>query len=397
MSKNQLILYTLAGLNFTHIVDVMIMMPLGDIFMRLFDIGPTEFSFLLSSYAIAAFISSLIGAVYLDRFDRRKALVFLYCGFVLATVACGFTNSFMGLLSFRFLTGFFGGTVGALVLSIVSDRYKFKERGKALGVLMAAFSAASALGVPFGLFLTDQFSWRWPFFFLGIIGAILALIMIFNFPKMSDHLQGEQPDRSLKGVTRAISTDFNQINALILGFVLVFGHYVIIPFITPYMTRNVGFLQSEITYIYLLGGILTVFSSPYIGKMTDRYGAMKIFSILVVLSFIPVVWLTNLGPSSLAMGLTVTSLFFVLGSGRMISPQTMITAAVGPANRASFMSVKSAMQQMAIALAALLGGVIVSLDADEKLTNYWIIGIISIVVCLWAVAIAKKLKVAEGN
>jgi len=395
--RDRLILWALAGINFTHIMDVMIMMPLGDIFMQEFQIGPDQFSLLLSSYAIGAFISSVVGLFILDRFDRKPALLLLYAGFALGTLGCGFAPNYALLLTIRFITGFFGGMIGALVLSIVSDRFPFERRGKAMGVLMSAFSAAAALGVPFGLFLADLFSWHAPFLFLGAAGILWWFFIRWSIPTMAVHLVDGIPPFSMKKVVREITSDNNQLRALLLGFILIFGHYVIIPFITPYMVRNVGFTQSQVTYIYLLGGLLTVFSSPFIGRLTDRLGALRVFTLTLFLSFIPVLTMTNLPPVPVALALAVTSAFFVLGSGRMIAPQAMITAAVGPSNRGSFMSAKSALQQLAIALAAFSSGQIVTEGDNGLLIHYSWVGYLSVGLCLVALYLARQLKVAEGN
>jgi predicted MFS family arabinose efflux permease len=287
--------------------------------------------------------------------------------------------------------------IGALVLSIISDRFPFERRGKAMGFLMAAFSAAAALGVPFGLLLADLYSWQAPFIFLGLAGMGIWFFLQWAIPDMRGHMLTGLAPFSVKKVVRDIATDNNQLRGLLLGFILIFGHYVIIPFITPYMVRNVGFTQTEVTYIYLLGGVLTVFSSPIVGRLTDRLGALRVFTITLFLSFIPVIVMTNLPPVPIFLALAVTSAFFVLGSGRMIAPQAMITAAVGPANRGSFMSTKSALQQLAIALAAFLSGQIVVEGEGGRLLHYEWVGYLSVVVCLVALYLARRLKVAAGN
>ena len=393
----RIVILTLASINFTHIMDAMIMMPLGDIFMTLFEIGPQQFSLLVSSYAVGAFISSILAVFYLDIFDRRRALIFLYTGFAAGTFLCGFAPSYGYLMIIRFATGLFGGVIGAMALSIVSDVFKFERRGKAMGYLMAGFSAAAALGVPVGLFLADQFSWRMPFFTVGGLGFILLMLIIWKFPSLRGHLEEVEKVRSFRNVFGAIFLDRNQVNALVLGAVLVLGHFLIIPFIAPYMTRNVGFTQSEITYIYLLGGLATVFTSPLFGRFTDRFGVMPVFVSLMVFSFIPVVWITNMPPSAVAVALIATTLFFVSGSGRMIPPQTLITAAATTRTRGSFMAVKSALQQLAIALASALSGFIVVMGEGGTLHNYNYVGYLSIAICIIALSIAPRIRVAHGN
>ena len=397
MESRKLSLYLLAFMNFTHIVDVMILMPLGDLFMDIYNIGPSQFALLVSSYAIGAFLSSLAGIFFLDIFDRKKALLFIYSGFIIGTCFCGLTNSYVSLLVVRFCTGLFGGMTGALVLSVVSDLYKFEERGKAMGIVMAAFSAAAALGVPIGLSLATTFSWRIPFFAIAGIGLIILSMIYLYFPSMTGHLKSVEKNRSFVNVLGPIWKDDNQVNALVLGLVLVLGHFIIIPFITPYMTRNVGFEQNQIAFIYLAGGVMTVFTAPLFGYLTDKIGALKLFTILMLISFIPILVLTNLGPQPIYLALIVTTSFFILGSGRFIPPNTMITAAVGPANRGSFMSIKSALQQLAVASASYIGGLIITFDDMKRLEHYDIVGYISIITCFIAIFLARRLKVAAGN
>jgi len=394
MQKRILVLL-LSAVKFTHIMDVMIMMPLSDIFMKEFGIRASQFSFLISSYAIGAFLSSLLGVFTLDFFGRRQSLLFVYGGFTISTFFCGWAGSYEALLSIRFVTGIFGGLIGALALAVVSDLYSFKERGKAIGILMAAFSAASALGVPFGLYFAAVYSWSFPFYFLAGVGLLLFTMIYFTMPEMKAHTL--QAKRSIRQTITDITGDSNQLRALALGVVLVLGHFLVIPFITPSMVRNVGFEQYQISYIYLAGGILTIVTGPLIGWITDRYGALKTFFVVVLLSFVPVIFITHMGSTSIPIALIVTSAFFVLGSGRMISPNTMITAAVGPQTRGSFMSVKSALQQLSVAVASLIAGAIVFVNEAGELDHYYYVGYLSIGFCLLAMWLAPKLKVASGN
>jgi predicted MFS family arabinose efflux permease len=375
----------------------MIIMPLGDIFMNTFNITPSEYSLLVSAYAIAAFFSSIIGMLYLDFFNRKKVLLFVYLGFSIGTILCAFSNSYLLLLSMRFITGLFGGIIGALVLSIVSDLYLFKERGKAMGVVMAAFSAASALGVPFGLYLAEKYGWEFPFLALGIGGLGITFLLYLFFPDMTDHLKELDSKRKPRQTLLLITQDKNQITALITSMVVVLGHFLIIPFITPYMIRNVGLDQSQIVYIFLFGGIATIFTSRIIGGLVDKLGVMKVFFITLVISIIPTIGITHLGNSTLAIALVFTTLFFVFGSGRMIPPNTIITAAASQENRGSFLSMRSGMAQLAIAFSSFLSGIIVVESPDGSLLNYGLVAYLSIGVCFLGLFLTARIRVAKGN
>ncbi|NNF34162.1 MAG: MFS transporter [Saprospiraceae bacterium] len=396
MQERSLILFTLATVNFTHIVDSMLIMPLGDIFIELFGISAAEYSYLVSSYAIAAFISSLFGVFLLDRFDRKKALVFIYTGFAIGTLMCAFAESYLALLLLRFGTGLFGGMIGALVLSVVSDLYLFKERGAAMGILFAAFSAASALGVPIGIYLAAKGDWQTPFLIIGIIGLAISTFIMFKFPSMTAHFQAVEKKPSFTETISAITDDSNQVNALLAGFILVLAHFMIIPFISPYMIKNVGFTQMEISYQFFLGGLATVVSAPIVGRLTDKLGVMKVFTVVMIISFIPTMFITTMGQQPLWYGLIFTTMFFVFASSRMISPNTIISASAPTANRGSFMSIKSALQQFAIFLSAIISGAIVTIE-EGVYQHYWYVGLLSVLFGIISIFLVKRLKVAKGN
>lgn len=391
------VLLILAAINFTHIVDAMLIMPLGDIFIEEFKISAQQYSFLVSSYAVAAAISSLAGIFLLDRFDRKSSLNILYIGFALGTLACGFCNSYESLVITRFCTGLFGGMIGAIVLSIISDLYPFKERGSAMGILFAAFSAASALGVPIGIYLAAISNWQLPFIILGSLALVINVVVYFLLPKLTSHLQSQNKEEKLWTPVVEIFTDKNQVNALFTGFILILAHFMIIPFISPFMIKNIGFTQEEIALQFFFGGVATLFTAPIIGKLTDKRGVFKVFTTVMLLSFIPTVVLTNLYPVPIWVALCFTTLFFVLGSGRMISPNTIITAAAPTKNRGAFMSLKSSLQQMAIALSGIISGAIIFIDEDNLYQNYDLVGYIAIAFGLITIYFIRKIKVAEGN
>ena len=394
--KHKLILFTLAGVNFTHIMFTMILMPLGDLFMTEFEITALQFSHLVSVYAFSAFLSGFVGIFLMDLFDRKHTLLFLYTGFGITAFACGLVQNYEQLLALRFVSGAFGGVIGALALSIISDLFSYKERSGALGIIMAGFSAAAALGVPFGLILADWYGWRVPFFFIGGLGLLLTTFIVFTFPTIKPQTESNKMTLRNNPLVKIVA-DKNQVMALTVAFFLILGHFIIIPFVAPYMMRNAGFDMQQISWIYLVGGGLTVFSTPAIGKLTDRIGPGRAIWLFMCLSFIPVVLLTNLWEVGLFFGLLVTSGFFVLGSGRMIAPQTMITAPAPTDTRGGFMSLKSSLQQLSIALSSFIAGMIVQISEDGTFVNYDIVGYLSIVLCLIAVYLTMRLKVAAGN
>lgn len=400
MKNERILLFILAAAMFTHIMDFMIMMPLSPSLMSIFDINAQQFSLLVSSYTFTAGITGFLAAFRIDRYDRKSMMLVMYFGFTLGTIACAFAPTYMFLLIARSLAGAFGGVLGALILSIVSDVVPLERRASGLGIVMASFSVASVFGVPFGLFLASKFSWHAPFLFLGILAVVIFGLMFAFIPPLRSHLNGTHK-KPMEILTRI----FGQRSSLLgLTFVsvLTLGHFTIVPFIAAYMVGNVGFSNDDLSYIYLVGGALTIFFSPWVGKMADKHGRLKIFTIFGSLVILPILFITNMPPMPLWSALVVAGIFFIFSNGRMVPSTTMETAIISPESRGSYMSIRSSVQQLTSGLASFLAGTIISEKASvfspeaKALVNYGYVGLIAVFFSLVSLWLARKLQVAEG-
>lgn len=401
MKNERLLLLVLAAGMFTHIMDFMIMMPLGPQLMRLFDINPQQFSLLVSSYTITAGVAGFLAAFFIDRYDRKKSLLFVYLGFSLGTLACAFAPGYFFLLITRSMAGAFGGVLGALILSIVSDAIPLERRAKSIGIVMASFSIASVVGVPFGLFIADKISWQATFFFLGCLALCVSILIIFFVPPMTKHIVNGHRTNPADVLPNIFGNPAARLG-LIFTSVLMLGHFTIIPFIAPYLVGNVGFEEGELMYVYLVGGMCTLFFSPWVGKMADKHGRLRIFTIFGSLVIIPVLLITNLPPVPLWMALVVSAIFFVFSNGRMVPSTTMETAIIKPEIRGSYMSIRSAVQQLTSGIASFVGGIIIHeqpsiFDAKVKaLTNFNYAGIIAVAFSLVSLYVARQLTVSQN-
>lgn len=397
MNKEKFLLWTLAAINFTHIVDFMILMPLGPQLMRIFEISPREFGLLVSSYTFSAGVSSFFGAFILDKYDRRTILLWVFTGFLFGALACAFSPNYSVLLLSRIISGIFGGLTSALVLSIIGDVIPDVRRGRAMGLVMAAFSVASVIGVPFGLFIASISNWHAPFFFLAGL-SLLILWMIYKFiPSITAHLEKQQFKPSPIQVIKRVTGNGNQMRAISLTIMMMLGQFAIIPFLSPYMVANVGFSEIELTYIYMAGGFFTIFTSPWVGRMTDKYGKIKVFVIFMTLNVIPIGVITHLGQTPIPYVLLISTMFFVTSNGRMVPAAALITGTAKSENRGSFLSFNSAVQQFSAGLASFLAGLILAEGINGELVNYDIVGYFAIVLSLLCIPLARRIKVIDTD
>ena len=258
------LLITLAGIQFTHILDFMIMMPLGPQFTQIFAITDAQFGLLVSAYTLAAGASGLLAATYLDKFDRKKLLLTLYILFGLATLACGLAPTYYSLMVARVLAGVFGGVLSALSQTIIADVIPFERRGRAMGIVMTSFSLSTVAGVPLGLFLAAHFSWHAPFFGIAALVGLLATGAFVTLPPLVEHLKMKNRPSAWSGIKQVLA-DANHMKAFAFSGLLMFAGFTVIPFITIYLQTNVGWRTDQVPYVYLCGGVVTLFTARLVG------------------------------------------------------------------------------------------------------------------------------------
>ncbi len=391
--RERIILLLLAGLNFTHILDFMIMMPLGNYLMPSFNISTRQFTFLVSAYSVSAAISGFIAAFMVDKYDRKKILVVSYTGFLIGTLACGFAPGYDLLFYSRILAGLFGGIIGAQVLAIIADIFSYERRGIAMGSVMSAFAIASILGVPFSLYLTNIFheDWHIPFLLVGGVGIILIPFIIKYIPSMDAHIVDRSERHSPMKMVANIVMNGPQRSALIFSCLLMMGHFLIIPFINPYMEFNKGFSKEMTPMIYLVGGMASLIAALYLGRIADKKGKLPVFTISVVLSLFMVLIITRMPTVPFAVVLVFFACWFIFATGRAVTAQAMISEVVRPEQRGSFMSFNGCVQQLGTSIASVAAGFIVLKDSSGKIQRYEWLGYLSIVVLVVTLVIGRYL------
>lgn len=350
-----------------------------------FQISPRQFSFLLASYPISSFLSGILMALFADRFERKRLLLITYVGFIIGTAACGFSKSYDFLLVSRIVAGIFGGIIGGQVLSMIGDLFVYERRGTAMGAVMSAFAVASSIGVTFSLYLVDIFKddWHVPFLFVALLATVILPLCFFYLPVLKTHLE-ELAENSSNKITQLWNTLTTKSTGLALLFsgLMMMGHFLIIPFINPYMEFNKGYPRSVTPLIYLVGGIASFVAAVFLGRLSDRIGKLTVFSYCVPLSFIMVVMITNLPSLPFSVVLSFFAIWFALATGRAVSSQTMVSNVTGSSNRGSFMSLNSSIQHLGTGVAALVSGYIVTEDKGGRLMHYEWVGNLSVIVLL---------------
>ncbi|HEU4621737.1 MAG TPA: MFS transporter [Burkholderiaceae bacterium] len=393
--RERWLLWTLAGIQFTHILDFMIMMPLGPAFVRAFGISTQQFGFLVSAYTFSAGLSGLLAASFVDRFDRRRVVLGAYAVFALATLACAFAPGYASLLAARCLAGMFGGILGAMVFTVIGDAIPFERRGRATGIVMASFSISTIAGVPLGLWISQIAGWHGPFVFIAVLCAGFWWIGWRALPSLASHVAGD--DRRAPSPMRTVLRDANHWRAWCFVALMMLSGFTVIPFITLYYTANVGIAESAIPLVYLFGGACTFFTSRWFGRLADRHGKQRVYRWIAIGSLVPLFSTTHLPAAPLWIALVNSTLFFVLVSGRMVPGMAMVTSAANPRLRGTFMSINSAIQSASSGIASLIAGIIITTNPTGQLERYGWVGFIAMSATVCAMWLAGRVNPTDAQ
>jgi predicted MFS family arabinose efflux permease len=380
------VLVILAFLQFTIILDFMIISPLGAIVMPALDIGTNEFGWAVSAYAFAAAISGVSAAGFADRFDRKRLLLFFYGGFIVGTALCAVAPTYHFLLAARVVTGLFGGVIGSVVLAIAADLFPLEMRGRVMGVVQTAFAGAQVLGLPVGIYLAGLWNWHTPFVAIVAIAVPASLVIALYMNPVVEHLKSKQEHSAWLHLARTLFEP-KYAPAFVGIMALTTGGYMIMPFLSTFIVNNIGLPIRDLPTVYLVTGLCTVFTGPIVGKASDRFGKFRTFLFGTVVFLVMIAIYTDLGPTSLVGVIIVNALLFVGIFSRMIPAQALFSAVPEPAKRGSFNAIMASLQQLSGGIASAFAGLIIVQNSSGQLQHFDWMGYIVMASALLSLAL----------
>lgn len=397
-ARERWLVLVVAAVQFVNVLEFMIVMPLGPDFAAALGFSVDKVGVLGAAYTGAGAVAGLLGALLLDRFDRRRALLLCMAGLVGTTVLAGLATGLASLVVARLLAGLFGGPATSVSIAIVSDLVPPERRGRAMAVVMGAFSVASILGVPAALELARVGGWNAPFFGVAALGVLVVALAGLVLPSMTAHVaraaQGPQGLARLWGLVRRPEAGLALV-AIALSMVTIF---TIVPNLSAYLQFNAGWPRERLSLLYLIGGLTSLALMPAAGRATDRFGAAPVVAASAVL--ISLVIAVGIVPGR---PLIPTVLFFVgfmaSTSIRGVSVSALCSRVPPPDERAGYQSVQSAVQHLAGAVGALGSTFLLAERPDKSLARMGHLGVLAIVgtllVPLAAVAVERRVRARE--
>jgi predicted MFS family arabinose efflux permease len=392
----------LALLQFTVVLDFMVLSPLGAQLLTELHINTQQFGMVVSAYAFSAGASGLLAAGFADKFDRKKILMFFYVGFLIGTLLCGIAPNYEFLLMARIVTGIFGGVISSISFAIITDIFTMHQRGRVMGFVQMSFGASQVLGLPIGLYLANKLGWHSPFLMIVGIALILGIIIFIKMKPIDEHLKLRSDRSAFQHLIRIISTP-NYLNVFAAAALLATGGFMLMPFGSAFAVNNLHLTLEQLPMLYMLTGIFSFAAGPLAGKLSDTFGKFPTFIAGSILTMIIVAIYTNLGPTPFVIVLILNILLFAGIMSRVIPAQALMTAVPDPQDRGGFMSVIGSIQQISGGIAAAFGGLIVVQKEGQALENYNVLGNVVIATMIITIGmmylinkmVVKKLKDAN--
>ena len=368
----------LAFLQFTIVLDFMLLAPLGAIVIPALNITPAQFGMVVSAYAFAAGVSGILAAGFADRFDRKKLLLIFYAGFMSGTLFCALAHTYTMLLLARMLTGLFAGVVGAASMAIVTDLFPLSMRGRVMGFIQSAFAASTVLGLPLSLELSARWNWNAPFFMIVTVCTVVGGAILGRLRPVNAHL-ALRPDKSPLHHLRHTLTTRSYLVGFVTTALLTTGGFLLMPYSTLFLVHNVGIPVEQLPLVYLVTGVVSAIMGPLLGRASDAFGKFRVFAFGCAVTIVMVLIYTRLSNISLWALIAISALLQIGIFARMISSSALMSALPKPADRGAYMSISSSLQQVSGGLAAMLGGVLVKQLDGGRLLHFDMLG--DVLVC----------------
>jgi predicted MFS family arabinose efflux permease len=386
-------------IQFTLVLDFMVMAPLGDVLMKSLHLEAPEFAFALSAYAFSAGLSGLLAAGFADKYDRKSLLLFFYTGFTLGTLLCGLAGSYQLLLLGRIVTGLFAGVLGSISMAIVADLFAFNQRGRVMGFVQMSFAVSQVAGIPIGLYLTNLFNWHAPFLLLVGLSVVAIVLIITSLRPITKHITRKMAVSPLVHLQKTVTK-----SAYILPFLtmalLTVGGFLVMPFSTPFLINNVGVSQTQLPVIYMIMGTCSMIVLPLIGKLSDRMGKYPMFLFGTLLAMLMMYIYVHMTPGPLWRVILVSALMFAGVMSRMIPSQALMTAVPKLEDRGAFMSINSSLQQVAGGVATVIAGWVIVQKNNGQLLHFDTLGYLCIgvmILCAYLMYLVTRQVAQEAS
>jgi len=300
----------------------------------------------VSGYAIAAAVAALVAGPLSDRLGRRRFLAGSALMLGLGSAVSAATSSFTGFALARVATGAGAGVISALSIAAIADLVPYERRGRSMGWVATAYTAAPVFGVPIATWVAGSLGWRANYVAFAAAGGFLGLAVQRWLREGSASSVSEARSRRYLSFFAARATALGALSA----FFITGGVTGFLLFLGAYLRKGLGLTLGEVGMVFLWSGIASLAGAFGAGRLSDRVGKTRValagcMSLALLLLAVPHVE----GPLLYAtLGLVGVSV-----AARLAPLQSIVTELVPPASRGAYVALRNTVSQSGNAAAAI--------------------------------------------
>jgi predicted MFS family arabinose efflux permease len=311
---------------------------------------------LVAVYSLTAALASFVSGTLSDHYGRKRFLLLGTVLFAASSWLAFHSATFHGLVLARASTGFAAGMLSTCSITYAADWFEYRVRGRALGLISAAYFAAPILGVPLAAQIADRYGWRRAFLLFALLALAVAALTL-SLPK--DKLNPQPSSDKLRSAGRAFRSFLRRRDtaaALVIAFLVSGGLVGFLTYVGQWLNGQFGIPTRTIGWVFMLGGVVALGSAPAGGIVSDRLGkrSVAIVSNIILALAVALIPLFRWG-----LWLLVVFSVASIGAAFRQGPLTaLITELVPSTQRGSFIALRNIFSQIGIGLAAVVGGVL---------------------------------------
>jgi MFS transporter, DHA1 family, multidrug resistance protein len=271
---------------FIPFLGIGLIVPVMPSFKDIMHLSGATMGYLVAVFAVAQLLMSPIAGRWVDRFGRKKIIIFGLLLFGISELIFGLGTHVSVLYFSRILGGISAALVMPGVTAYIADITSVQERPVAMGYLSAAISTGFIIGPGIGGFVAE-YGVRMPFYVAAIIAFLACIFSIFM---LKESLTKEQQmEFSTNRVETSFLSDIKKslkplyLIAFIIVFVLAFGLSAYETVFSLFSNEKFGYTPQDIAMIISISGIFGVVVQVFIfGKLVDLLGEKKLIQLCLI-------------------------------------------------------------------------------------------------------------------
>ncbi|GIO99890.1 putative MFS-type transporter YbcL [Paenibacillus lautus] len=333
---------------------------------------------LITVYSLAYAVGTPILMALTAKMDRRKLLLYSLGLFIAANLLTFILSGFGLFIAARIITALGAGVVTVNALSIAAKIAPPGKQASAIANVTMGITASLIIGVPLGRIVASAFGWKAVFMAIAIVGVITMLVIAAVFPRM----RGDKPVRLIKQF--ALLKKPQVLVALAITFFWLGGYSLAYTYISPFLLEVTHLNESLISAALFVFGIASLIGSKVGGYSADRRGIKYTLVSGMVLHIISLILLSLVGQSVIAVFAILILWSFAAWSSAPAQQFNLVSLV--PESSGVMLSLNSSMMQLAMAVGAGVGGLLVNRVSLASITWFGALGVLIAIIAVFVLS-----------